>query len=53
MPLSGGAAAHVYMRLLGDAPLRDWLTDSEFSALATADAARFAEIIETAIAQER
>jgi hypothetical protein len=53
MPLSGGAAARVYMRLLSDAPLRAWLTDAQFSALATADAGRFAEIIETAIAQER
>jgi hypothetical protein len=49
MPASGGAAARTYMRMLSDPPLRAWLTDDEFSALATADAARFAEIIETAI----
>jgi ABC-type transport system involved in cytochrome c biogenesis ATPase subunit len=51
MPLSGGTAAHVYMRQLGDAPLRAWLTDATFSALATADARQFAEIAEAVIAK--
>jgi hypothetical protein len=51
MPLSGGAAARVYMRQLGDTSLRGWLTDDQFSALATADAARFAEIAESVIDQ--
>jgi hypothetical protein len=52
MPLSGGAAARIYMRLLGDSPLRAWLPDAAFSALATATAARFAELAEAAIAKE-
>ena len=52
MPLSGGTAARVYMTMIGDPPLRAWLPDSVFSALATADAGQFAELAETAIAQE-
>jgi hypothetical protein len=52
MPLSGGTAARAYMRMLGEAPLRAWLPDSVFSALATADAARFAELAAAVIAEE-
>ena len=52
MPLSGGTAARAYMTMLGDPPLRAWLPDAMFSALATADAGQFAELAETAIAQE-
>jgi len=51
MPLSGGTAARTYMTMLGDAPLRAWLSDATFSALATADAGQFAELAETVIAQ--
>jgi hypothetical protein len=51
MPLSGGTAARAYMTMLGDPPLRAWLPDAMFSALATADADQFAELAETAIAQ--
>jgi hypothetical protein len=49
MPVSGGAAARVYMRQLGDPPLRAWLTDADFSALATADASQFTAIAESVI----
>lgn len=52
MPLSGGAAARVYMRMLGDAALRAWLSDATFSALATASADRYAELAEAVIAKE-
>jgi hypothetical protein len=51
MPLSGGTAARVYMRQLGDPALRAWLPDATFSALATADAAQFAAIAETVLAE--
>lgn len=52
MPVSGGAAARAYMRMIEDAPLRAWLPDDRFAALATADAARFAELAEAVIARE-
>lgn len=52
MPVSGGAAARAYMRMIEDASLRAWLSDDRFAALATADADRFAEIAETVIARE-
>jgi hypothetical protein len=52
MPLSGGTAARTYMTMLGDQPLRAWLTDATFSALATADAAQFAELAEAVIEEE-
>ncbi len=51
MPTSGGTAARIYMRQLGEPSLRAWLPDATFSALATADAARFAEIAEAATIQ--
>lgn len=50
MPLSGGTAARTYMAMLGDEPLRGWLSDATFSALATADATQFAELAEAVIA---
>jgi hypothetical protein len=52
MPLSGGTAARAYMRMLGEAPLRAWLPDSAFSALATAHAVQFAELAAAVIAEE-
>lgn len=52
MPLSGGAAARAYMRMLADEALRAWLPDAVFSALATAGAEKFAELAETVIARE-
>jgi hypothetical protein len=52
MPLSGGAAARAYMRMLSGEELRAWLPDAEFSALATAGAAQFAELAETVMGRE-
>jgi hypothetical protein len=49
MPVSGGAAARVYMRMLGDEGLRAWLPDATFSALATADADQFVTLAEDVI----
>lgn len=52
MPVSGGTAARVYMRMLGDETLRAWLPDVTFSALATADASQFAELADAVISGE-
>jgi hypothetical protein len=52
MPVSGGAAAQVYMRLITDARLRAWLPDVAFKDLSTASAVKFAELAETALRTE-
>jgi len=49
MLTSGGTAAQVYVRMIGDPALRAWLPEATFTALGSADAATFAEIAETAI----
>jgi hypothetical protein len=46
MPATGGTAAEIYMRQLRNPQLRAWLTDTDFSALATATGQQFADIAE-------